>query len=178
MPERETMMFNLGNGQINLNGTMLDVGNIEFTQDTVDITGRNDEVVARLNTGGTFTATIDNAVYDAFQNALERVEYVVNEAPNPTEQLQELIDRVATQTQAPRDDWFYATTTGYHPAFIRFDEATGEDQASWYRYNPSYVHWNYDISSVKDAILEEELSAKKNCNLDKFLGEFAPKEAV
>ena len=178
MPERETTRVNLGNGQINLNGTMLNVDNIEFTQDTVNVTGRNDEVIARLNTGGTFTATLDNAVYDAFQNALERVEYVVNDTPTPAEQLEELIDRVATRTQAPRDNWFYTTTTGYSPAFIRYDEATGEDQASWYRYNPSYVHWNYDMPSVKDAILEEELSAKKNRTLDKFLGEFAPKEAV
>lgn len=174
MPERDrntvAQRVTLGDGQINLNGTVLDVNGITFTQDGIEAAAFNTEPVVRLDNDAEITATATWEDYDA---ALQRL-FDLSGTPsrNGTVYAEGVLGDAIRQAEATLDRYVTTSTStdGYTARTYMFDNP-------WVAYNPHVI--NYDVMpSVKDAILEEELSAKKNRTLDKFLGEFAPKEAV
>lgn len=172
MPERETARVNLGHGQINLNGTTLNVNNIEFTQDAVNIMGNNDEVVAHLGVGDTFTATLDNAYFQGLGEFIENVE----NAPTADE-FRRIVDE------------FSATPLTYTLTAEDLQAVTRTTSAHAYTVNPYQTYYNPHIINYDEMfftedkvcvakVIEDDLPEKINHRLDKFLGEFAPKEAV
>ena len=190
MPDRDrntvTQRVTLGDGQINLNGTVLDVNGITFTQDGIEAATFNTEPVVRLDNNAEITATATIANYDEYEEAMRRLMDNTRAATTATtynpyftrEDLQRLIDQV-TETPhtyaVPAQDIQLGVDLARHRDGL--DARAYMFDNPWVAYNPHVI--NYDVMpSVKDAILEEELSAKKNRTLDKFLGEFAPKEAV
>ena len=89
MPDRDrntvTQRVTLGDGQINLNGTVLDVNGITFTQDGVEAARIDGDTLFRLDNDAGFTATATVSDYDAFEDMMRRLDTSTysNSSPKP-----------------------------------------------------------------------------------------------
>ena len=148
MPER-TIREAVAYSGVNRNHTILDTENIDFTG------------------------------YNAFLEDLSNIEYTATaNATNPVNQLQELIDTVASQyeqTTTYNTTANYDIRDGYTSTYVTVDEEVVPN-IEWFRFNPYVV--NHDTSPfVKTTIVnfEEELFEKENHELDEFLNAFRTK---
>lgn len=182
MPDRDrntvTQRVTLGDGQINLNGTVLDVNGITFTQDGIEAATFNTEPVVRLDNNAEITATATIANYDEYEEAMRRLMDNTRAATTATtynpyfthEDLQRLIDQV---TATPHT---YAVPA--QDIQLGVDLARHRDglDARAYMFDNPWVTYNPSIYSIVTEDEEPELD-EKNDKLDGFLGEFI-KEAV
>lgn len=182
MPDRDrntvTQRVTLGDGQINLNGAVLDVNGITFTQDGIEAAAFNTEPVVRLDNNAEITATATIANYDEYEEAMRRLMDNTRAATTATtynpyfthEDLQRLIDQVA---ETPHT---YAVPA--QDIQLGVDLARHRDglDARAYMFDNDWVTYNPYIYSIVTEDEEPELD-EKNDKLDGFLGEFI-KEAV
>lgn len=184
MPDRDrntvTQRVTLGDGQINLNGTVLDVNGITFTQDGIEAAALNTEPVVRLDNNAEITATATIANYDEYEEAMRRLMDNTRAATTATtynpyfthEDLQRLIDQVAETPHTyavPAQDIQLGVDLARHRDGLDARVCMFDNDWDWVTYNP-YI---YSIVTEDE---EPELD-EKNEKLDGFLGEFV-KEAV
>lgn len=182
MPDRDrntvTQRVTLGDGQINFNGTVLDVNGITFTQDGVEVARFDGEPFVRLDNDAEITAT---ATIDNFGEAEAAMRHLMDNTRAATtattynpyfthEDLQRLIDQV---TATPHT---YAVPA--QDIQLGVDLARHRDglDARAYMFDNPWVTYNPSIYSIVTEDEEPELD-EKNDKLDGFLGEFI-KEAV
>lgn len=181
MPDRDrntvTQRVTLEDGQINLNGTVLDVNGITFTQDGVEAARIDGDTLFRLDNDAGFTATATVSDYDAFEDMMRRLDNNTGTARavtyNPyftAEDLQRLIDQV---TETPLTNAVTAQDVR-----IGIDRVQHPDGyvARTYMFDNPWVSYNPYMYAVAVEDEEPELD-ENNDKLDGFLGEFI-KEAV
>ena len=190
MPDRDrntvTQRVTLGDGQINLNGTVLDVNGITFTQDGIEAAAFNNEPIVRLDNDAEITATATIANYDEYEEAMRRLMNNTRAATTATtynpyftaEDLRRMVDRI---TETPLTN--VATTQDIR---IGVDRAQHQDgyvaqtymfDNPWVAYNPYLRTDEFVNIHLPDEECEEPELDGDNAQLDGFLGEFV-KEAV
>lgn len=185
MPDRDrntvTQRITLGDGQINLNGTVIDVNGITLTQDGIEAARIEGNTLFRLDNDAEFTATATVNNYDEYEATMRRLMDTTRAATTATtsatynpyftpEDLQRLLDRVAetphTYAVPAQDIQLGVDLAHQHDGF---DARTYVFDNPWVTYSP----YMYAVT-VED---EEPELDEKNDKLDGFLGEFI-KEAV
>ena len=184
MPDRDrnavTQRVTLGDGQINLNGTVLDVNGITLIQDGVEVARFDGEPFVRLDNDAEITATATIDDFGEAEAAMRRLMDNARAATTATtynpyfthEDLQRLIDQVAETPHTyavPAQDIQLGVDLSRHRDGFDARAYMFDNDWNWATYNP-YI---YSIVTEDE---EPELD-EKNDKLDGFLGEFI-KEAV